>query len=316
MTPISNFFDADAAALLERRMAERPRHGDQPRWQAALDALPTLEQGWRFDNGVLRAGAEATEFEALTETLRAFIPWRKGPLNLGGIAIDTEWRSDWKWQRVAAHVALAGKRVLDIGAGNGYFGWKMLAAGARVVIGCDPTALFAAQFRVIEHFAGVEPHILLPLPFEDLPVCADFDQVFSMGVLYHRREPLEHLARIRSHLVPDGELLLETLIIPGTADDELDPGVRYANMRNVYRLPTEPRLHRWLVEAGYTGIETMDITATTTQEQRSTDWMPFHSLARALTPDGSHTVEGHPPPLRAVVRARVDPNASGASLDA
>ncbi|MGB0514517.1 MAG: tRNA 5-methoxyuridine(34)/uridine 5-oxyacetic acid(34) synthase CmoB, partial [Wenzhouxiangellaceae bacterium] len=241
----------------------------------------------------------------LTETLRALIPWRKGPLRLGGLNIDTEWRSDWKWDRVAPHLDLAGARVLDIGAGNGYFGWRMLDAGASVVIGCDPTLLFWHHFKAIEHFAGPSPHVLLPLKFEQLPADAGFDAVFSMGVLYHRRDPLEHLLRIRDHLRPNGRLVLETLILPGDGDDELDPPDRYANMRNVHRLPTATRLRRWLAETGYGPIRILDPVQTTPEEQRSTEWMPFHSLANALTADQGATVEGHPPPLRTVAVAQV-----------
>ncbi|MFU8878646.1 MAG: DUF1698 domain-containing protein, partial [Wenzhouxiangellaceae bacterium] len=82
-----------------------------------------------------------------------------------------------------------------------------------------------------------------------------------------------------------------------------DPPDRYANMRNVHHLPTVTRLQRWLAETGFTDIRTVDVAPTTTGEQRSTDWMPFHSLEQALSPDAQTTVEGHPPPLRAVTIA-------------
>jgi len=303
MNSIPSFFDPEAAALLERRLAQRPHHGDQPRWQAALDELPAVDKRWQIENGVLVAGGDAEECARLTETLKVLIPWRKGPLKLGGAPIDTEWRSDWKWDRVAPHVDLSGKRVLDIGAGNGYFGWRMLAAGADAVIGCDPSLLFWHQHRVIEHFAGTAPHLLLPLKFEDLPIAADFDVVFSMGVLYHRKDPAEHLDRIRRHLRPRGTAVIETLIIPGEADEELDPPGRYANMPNVHHLPTKARLLRWLNDTGFADSQVVNVTATAPDEQRRTAWMPFHSLAEALEPDLAATREGHPAPLRAVVVA-------------
>jgi len=296
---------AQALAKLSREALAPGRHGDMPRWREALDGLPEAASGWRIEDGVLVAGAPVEEETGtrLTETLRALIPWRKGPLRLGGVEINTEWRSDWKWDRVATHIDLTGARVLDIGAGNGYFGWRMLADGASTVIGCDPTLLFWHQFKAIAHFAGPDEHILLPLKFEQIPARADYDAVFSMGVLYHRRDPLEHLKRIRDHLRPGGQLALETLIVPGDGDHELDPPNRYANMRNVHRLPTATRLQRWLAETGFDQIQLIDATYTTPDEQRSTDWMPFHSLANALSPDLARTVEDHSPPLRAVVVA-------------
>ena len=43
----------------------------------------------------------------------------------------------------------------------------------------------------------------------------------------------------------------------------------------------------------------MDINKTTVEEQRSTDWMTFESLADFLDPnDANKNVEGHPAPLR------------------
>lgn len=303
MYSLRDFFDPEASAEIEHCLTMRPRHGDQPRWAAALEALPAAETGWRIEDGVLIAGSPAADSAALAETLKELIPWRKGPLNLGGVAIDTEWRSDWKWDRVAPHVDLVGKRVLDIGAGNGYFGWRMLASGARQVVGCDPTLRFWYQYKAIEHFAGLAAHLLLPLKFEELPVAGDFDVVFSMGVLYHRRDPAEHLARITRHLRPGGSAVIETLIIPGDTDEELVPEDRYANMRNVHGLPTQRRLLRWLAEAGFSDRRIVDITATTTDEQRTTEWMPFHSLANALTKDRKRTIEGFSAPVRVVMIA-------------
>lgn len=306
--PFSSF-DPDPAAHLERLCndALKPgRHGDLPKWQAAVDALPEAETDWHIKDGVLVAGKPVEDCEALTETLKRLIPWRKGPLNLGGAVIDTEWRSDWKWNRIARHVNLTGQRALDIGAGNGYFGWRMLDHGAAQVVGCDPTLVFYMQSRAIEHFAGESSHLLLPLKFEQIPARADFDAVFSMGVLYHRKNPHEHLQRVHDHLSRQGTAVIETLIIPGTGDNELDPSERYANMRNVHHLPTEVRLLRWLEEAGFSEPRIVDVTPTATAEQRATAWMPFHSLADALSEDGQYTIEGHSPPLRAVVVASRD----------
>ena len=300
---LTRHFDTRTATRLEAAIAGRMNHGDLPKWQAAVGSLPDAETGWRVDDGVLIAGATVDNRATLAETLKTFIPWRKGPLNLGGVFIDTEWRSDWKWDRIAPHVDLEGKRVLDIGAGNGYFGWRMLDAGARTVIACDPTIVYWMQYDAIRHFAGPCDNLLLPLKFEDLPDEAGYDVVFSLGVLYHRKNPGEHLQRIRHQLTLGGTAVVETLIIPGSTDDELDPPDRYANMRNVHRLPTESRLLRWMDEAGFSDARIVDITATTTDEQRSTDWMPFHSLDNALNAAGAATVEGHPPPLRATLVA-------------
>ncbi|MFN2334040.1 MAG: tRNA 5-methoxyuridine(34)/uridine 5-oxyacetic acid(34) synthase CmoB [Wenzhouxiangellaceae bacterium] len=307
MSGLSSLFNPECAALLKGECARAVapgRHGDLAAWRAALDALPEAITGWRIESGVLVAGRPVADRRALALTLKKLLPWRKGPLRLGGVAIDTEWRSDWKWDRVGLNLTLAGQRVLDIGAGNGYFGWRMLADGAAGVVGCDPTLVFYMQYRAIEHFAGQSNHLLLPLKFEQIPARADFDTVFSMGVLYHRRDPVEHLERIAAHLKPGGRLLLETLVIADDSDHVLALPGRYANMRNVHPLPTVRRLCRWLRQAGYRDVELIDQTVTGCDEQRATEWMPRYSLADALSADGSRTIEGHPPPVRAAVIAQ------------
>ena len=293
-------------ALEIAHVAALEHHGDYPRWQAALDRLPAVETGWRIESGRLVAGAPVAEPEALAGLLKTWIPWRKGPLSLGGVAIDTEWRSDWKWDRLAGAIDLSGRRVLDVGGGNGYFGWRMLDHGARSVLGCDPSVLFALQHQVIEHFAGPAPHRVLALRLEDLPAELErFDIVFSMGVLYHRRDHRAHLADLAARLVEGGELVIETLIIPGSGHECLFPAGRYARMRNVHALPTQQLLGDWLDEAGFGDLHCLDITATGVAEQRSTEWMPFQSLEDALDPQNpEHTIEGHPAPLRTVIKAR------------
>ena len=90
--------------------------------------------------------------ETLREALRAFHPWRKGPFDLFGIQLDAEWRSDLKWSRVSPHIDLAGKYVLDVGCGNGYYGWRMLGEGAARVVGLEPYPLYNMQYRLLKQF--------------------------------------------------------------------------------------------------------------------------------------------------------------------
>ena len=287
-------------------------HGDLPRWLEALSRLPCLtpESVTLGDRVSATGPASAGEQAALRDALMELRPWRKGPFSLFGVDIDTEWRSDWKWARVRPHLApLAGHRVLDVGCGNGYFGWRMLQAGAREVVGVDPTLLFCTQHqalcRYLGHAAG--PNWVLPVRFEELPEVS-FDSVFSMGVIYHRRDPGEHVERLWRVTRPGGQVVVESLVVrPEAANhrDGLVPGGRYARMRNVHLLPTPEVLTRWLSDAGFVDVRVADLTPTTTGEQRSTAWMRFESLAEALDPAAvERTVEGHPAPLRGVVVAR------------
>ncbi|WP_084646242.1 tRNA 5-methoxyuridine(34)/uridine 5-oxyacetic acid(34) synthase CmoB [Marinimicrobium agarilyticum] len=282
------------------------RYGDLPRWLEALEALPTpqpttveLEQAVRIDGDI----SEATR-QQLREALEALIPWRKGPYQLHGIDLDTEWRSDWKWDRVLPHLApLKHRWVLDVGCGNGYHCWRMLGAGAERVIGIDPSPRFVVQFEMIKRLIGGAPPVdVLPVGIEALPPKMEaFDTVFSMGVLYHRRSPMDHLRELKEALRPGGQLVLETLVIEGEDGDVLVPEGRYAKMNNVWFLPSGPSLLRWLRKMGFRAPRMVDFCPTTTQEQRATHWMRFHSLAEFLDPeDPRFTAEGHPAPIRAV----------------
>lgn len=298
------------AASLPAQLAAKvdDGHGDLERWLAAVDRLPELqaaavELSERFN---LEGACDDATREQLKLALQGLIPWRKGPFNLFGVHIDTEWRSDWKWERVSPHIDLAGKRVLDVGCGNGYYQWRMLGAGARSVVGVDPNWLFFCQFLAMKRYLPDLPAWHLPFALEDLPEKLEgFDTVFSMGVLYHRRSPIDHLLALKDCLRRDGELVLETLVVEGDVNTVLVPEDRYAQMRNVWFLPSVPALELWLRRAGFTDVRSVDISRTSVEEQRATEWMRYQSLPDFLDPDDhSRTLEGLPAPLRATVVAR------------
>jgi len=308
--PYQRLHDAGWPELAELgwRKLSTSTHGDLPGWLEAIMALPNGDGYCQLDRGAPALG-RPVETPALAEALlKRLHPWRKGPLELGGIRIDTEWRSDWKWNRLAPHLNLHGHRVMDIGSGNGYFGLRMLGAGAKLVVGVDPTLVFVVQWLAMQKFAPSLQNFVLPASIEDLPgETGEFDSVFSMGVLYHRRDPLEHFEQLKTLVKPGGQLLLETLILEGDGEKLLEPKGRYARMRNVHAIPSLGRLQRWMEQAGLPGARVLDISRTTTAEQRSTDWMTFESLRECLDPDNPHlTVEGHPAPVRAALLVEIN----------
>lgn len=284
-------------------------HGDLPRWLAALEKLrqfPTA--GFEVREGGLRLrGGDGIAAADLEEVLMALSPWRKGPFYFEGVFVDTEWRSDWKWERLRERLSpIAGRRILDVGCGNGYHLWRMLAEGARFALGIDPAMLFGCQFLAARHFAGDDlPIGVLPVGIEDVPADLEaFDTVFSMGVLYHRKSPVEHLEALRNSVKAGGEVVLETLVVEGDAQTVLLPKGRYAQMRNVWFLPSVGFLQALMERVGLKDIEVLDVTATTIEEQRATRWMTYQSLENFLDPtDPSRTIEGYPGPIRAVLRA-------------
>lgn len=284
-------------------------HGHFRDWYKSLEYLPLLEpQKLDLLHSVTadRDDISDRHRQGIEKLLRNLMPWRKGPYFLYGTHINTEWRSDWKWERVLPHISsLAGRTVLDVGCGSGYHMWRMIGAGAHLVVGIDPMQLFLVQFEAVRKLLNDDRRAhMLPLGIEQLPVLQAFDTVFSMGVLYHRRSPLDHLLQLKNQLVSGGELVLETLVIEGDVNQVLVPGERYAQMRNVFFIPSAEALKSWLEKSGFVDVRIVDFALTTTEEQRRTDWMTSESLAEFLDPeDPSKTVEGYPAPLRAVLVA-------------
>lgn len=321
-------------AQLEQIFNQR-QHGKREEWHQVLSALPEI-QASDYEIGIDRvrigkaSDIDETVRAQLFTLLKTLHPWRKGPYELFGIHIETEWHSDWKWQRIQKHLSpLQNRRVLDVGCGNGYHMWRMLADGAQLVVGADPSQFFLVQFHALKKYVGKKPIHILPFKSEELPALTTkykgkgFDTVFSMGVLYHRVSPITHLQELKSFLRKGGELVLETLIIEDGVDvgveGEVDvkgevkdkqqqqlllPEDRYAQMRNVWFLPTPALLVRMLERVGFKNIRVVDINQTSIEEQRKTDWMTFDSLENFLDPDDHNkTIEGYPAPKRAVLIA-------------
>jgi len=287
-------------------------HGEYKHWQKTLDALPQPKNDSPVDlvNSVSVGGdldvetsvISQGEYKRLDNLLKKFKPWRKGPYHIHGLHIDTEWRSDFKWDRLLPHISeLTGKYVLDIGCGSGYHLWRMRGAGAKFVVGIDPTQLFLMQFNAIQHFINDDNVNLLPLGVEQLPQLKAFDTVFAMGVLYHRRSPIDFLYQLKAQLVKGGELILETLIVDGDENTVLVPGERYAKMRNVWFLPSALAMCAWLERCGFKDVRMVNTDITALDEQRKTDWIDTESLKDFIDPnDPSKTIEGYPAPQRAI----------------
>lgn len=295
-------------------------HGDQQRWLDALESLPAVDQvvadlqqdRIQLASAALNKAENTAAINAKVKSgLQQLSPWRKGPFQFFDTHIDTEWRSDWKWQRIASHLApLEGRTILDVGCGSGYHMWRMLGAGAYRVVGVDPSRLFLAQFQAFKQYAqsGQDKPLridLLPLKMEDVPrPLKAFDTTFSMGVLYHRKSPIDHLAELKDTLKPGGQLVLETLVIEGELGEVLMPEDRYAQMRNVWFLPSCDTLLLWARRAGFKNPRIVEKNVTSLEEQRSTDWMQYQSLTDFLdVEDKSKTAEGYPAPLRATLIA-------------
>jgi tRNA (mo5U34)-methyltransferase len=284
-------------------------HGDLPRWLEIVKNLPSLKPDSVDLKTCIRVGStpdSAGKVEELEQMLRQLIPWRKGPFELFGVQIESEWQSGLKWDRLLPHILpLRGRRVLDVGCGNGYHCWRALGEEARLVIGVEPYLLYVMQFLTVKNYLLQEPCYVLPVKLGDYPgPFKYYDTVFSMGVIYHVRSPIDHLLQLKRCLAPGGQLILETLIVDGDLGYSLTPGERYARMGNVWFIPSPATLERWLQRAGFIDINLVDTSVTTADEQHSTSWMPFQSLVDGLDPiHPDKTCEGLPAPKRGIMTA-------------
>ncbi|HBO37578.1 MAG TPA: tRNA 5-methoxyuridine(34)/uridine 5-oxyacetic acid(34) synthase CmoB [Pasteurellaceae bacterium] len=295
---------------LQLKQWEKQPHGDYIKWAKLIDFLPHLNA----DHIELKSAVRAEQVLPLPEGerqrliyhLKQFMPWRKGPYHLYGVHIDCEWRSDFKWERILPHLApLQDRYILDVGCGSGYHMWRMVGEGAASVVGIDPTALFLCQFEAVRKLLNNDRRAnLIPLGIEEMQPLGIFDTVFSMGVLYHRKSPLDHLTQLKNQLRKGGELVLETLVIEGDVNTVLVPTDRYAKMKNVYFIPSVDCLINWLHKTGFCNVRCVDVAPTSLEEQRKTEWLENESLIDFLDPkDHNKTIEGYPAPKRAVLLA-------------
>ena len=284
-----------------------PIQGDYPRWFKAYNSLPpvkSIDVNTELDAITCQSTDELFNSELFNLALQQMIPWRKGPFDLFGSFIDSEWQSCMKWNRIENSIPdLNNKVVLDVGCGNGYYMFRMLKHNPYLLMGIDPGLLQIMQFWSVDKYIQSEACIL-PLPLEKMPTNLNcFDVVFSMGVLYHRKSPIDHIMELASTLKPGGQLVIETLIVDGGQTTCLLPTGRYAQMRNVWFLPSIEMLKTMLSRNGFKNAECIDVSTTSISEQRTTEWMNFHSLEQFLNEDNTKTIEGYPLPKRATLVA-------------
>ena len=245
------------------------------------------------------------EFKLLEETAKILIPWRKGPFNLFGLEIDSEWQSNIKYNLIRPFFNLKDKVVADIGCNNGYYMFRMLEDKPKKLIGFDPAPLTLHQFEFINHFVKSDIEYEM-LGVEHLEYYNHkFDFIFMLGVLYHRADPVGTLKSLARGLNSKGEILIDTFMIDGDEEICLTPNKRYSKIPNIYFIPTIPALTNWLSRAGFEDIEVIATTVTSSEEQRKTPWSFDQSLEDFLDPnDSSKTIEGYPAPKRVYMKAK------------
>ncbi len=270
----------------------------------ALAELEEIETECIFEDTVEITSKQTVDVKKIEKVAKEMMPWRKGPFDLFGLFIDTEWQSFFKYNLLEPHFNLRGKRVADVGCNNGYYMFRMLKHEPELLVGFDPSALYKTQFDFINNFVKSDIKYEL-LGVEHLPFYEHkFDTVFCLGVLYHRSDPVGMIKDLAKGIEKGGELFLDTFIIDGDDDICLSPEKTYSKIPNIYFVPTIKVLKNWCERAGFINIEVLDIISTTEDEQRSTPWIQGQSLENFLdSQDSTKTVEGYPAPKRAYIKA-------------
>jgi len=243
--------------------------------------------------------------EMVRNTLRAFMPWRKGPFRIFGIDIDAEWRSERKWSRLLPVLPdLRDKVIADVGCNNGYYMFRMAGHEPKLVIGFEPFLQHYYAFKTLNSFASLDflhNELLGVEHIGHYERC--FDVVFLMGILYHRKSPVEALQDVLTAMKPGGTLVVESQAIPGQDPIALFPEKTYAKVPGTFFVPTASCLENWLARAGFKDVEIFCTHPMSSEEQRRTDWMTFESYNDFIDPENpSRTVEGYPAPLRVYLK--------------
>lgn len=111
---------------------------------------------------------------------------------------------------------LAGKRVLDVGANDGFFTIASLLCGASSAHAVNTGELvhgtFPANLRYAGRLWGVRPRVTVG-DFLDLPVNGPrYDAILFFGVFYHLENVYAGLRLLGRLLAPGGRLYLETQV--------------------------------------------------------------------------------------------------------
>ena len=286
-------------------------HGNLNKWIKILNSLPIIPTNYLdyFGSSITigeKDEINEVQIKTLEKELLKLSPWRKGPFNIFGLEIDSEWRSDKKWQRIQSHLPnIKGMKIADIGCSNGYYSYKLLGLKPDLIVGMDKTALYVMQFLALKFYTKqIQELVVLPCSSEEFDFKKiNFDLVLSMGILYHSKNPCNHLNSLKQLVKKNGYIILETIISNLPDNIDVNKNQTYAGMKNIGTIFTKKNLNDLMISNGFKNIEIVNDSFTDSSEQRSTKWMNGKSLREFILPNGN-TLEGYPPVCRSIFVAQ------------
>ncbi len=187
--------------------------------------------------------------------------------------------SAFKLRTIGMPANLAGRRVLDIGAIDGFFSFEAERRGG-IVTATDhygwtgPSILDKGGFDLAKRELGsrLEERTV---SVEDLPSAGlgVFDVVLFLGVLYHATDPLGYLRIVRS--LTRGMAIIETVVdlmdVPRPAVAYY-PGATLNGDPSNFFGPNEAAIGGMCADVGFSRVETV-------QAERYSGRMAFHAYA-------------------------------------
>ncbi len=281
-------------------------------YEDAIQAVAHIHSLYKdYEKDVVTIGRReelsSSEHTMVYKALRTFMPYRKGPFSIFGIDIDSEWRSNLKWNRIKEALGpIKNKIICDVGCGNGYYLFRLLHYQPKLVLGIDPTAKFKLNFTLLNTFAQEKAVKFEPIGYASLKHFHHcFDTILCMGILYHHKNPWEVLQLCQQALKPGGLLVVESIGIQHYGMMALCPHTTYASMKNIYWIPSKACLESWLIRSKWDDIICVNQTEMTPHEQRRTPWADVPSYADFLDEHNPKlTKEKYPAPCRIIFTAR------------
>ena len=238
--------------------------------------------------------------ELIEKVIESLMPWRKGPYNILGNFIDSEWNSSLKWKRIKPYLSsIKNQNICDLGCNNGYFMFKMLKENPNLILGLDPTIRYYLQFIFLSKNLDYKNLFFELMGFKELHFFKGiFDLVLCLGILYHHQDPIYILKEIHQSLKKNGKVIIDCQGIKGEKDIALFPKRTYAAKKGFWFLPTLNCLKNWIKRSGFQDYEVIFCEKLDwNKEQRKSQHSPFNSLKEGLLNEEA-TIEGYSVPVR------------------
>ena len=105
----------------------------------------------------------------ISQHIENLIPWRKGPISIGNLKIDSEWDSHKKLKIVLDKIQMpSNSDILDIGCNNGYYFYGFAESNYSSCLGIDPTEQYLNQYRLLNTISPLDNTEFFPLRLQDL----------------------------------------------------------------------------------------------------------------------------------------------------